>query len=254
MNKGESAELFLKAILLRLKDNDGPHPVLGKIIRLSDDRNLESLKWKPKCQKFFDAQEFEKLRDCLGLKKSSSQSKADITINGINYSVKLQDERPSIINHTTRPGFERICDSLGIKIDNLDKIIAAYWKKRSDGTITEDIGNNDSRSPFLSHKEYFRPIINYFVFVGSGSRDSKYVAERVLVMDYKSMQNGIRMIDKNQYFDDVWPNLVFSLRGGGKSKRGMPKNYPNCRNRASIEKWVCKTSDGYKGALSVRVG
>lgn len=253
MNKGESAELFLKAILLRLKDNDGSHPVLGKIIRLSDDRNLESLKWKPKCQKFFDAQEFEKLRDCLGLKKSSSQSKADITINGINYSVKLQDERPSIINHTTRPGFERICDSLGIKIDTLDKIIAAYWKKRSDGTITEDIVNSNIDSPFLSHKEYFRPIINYFVFVGSGSRDSKYVAERVLVMDYKSMQNGIRIIDKNQYYDEVWPNLRFSLRGGGPSKRGMPKNYPNCKNSTSIGKWTNKTQEGYKGALSVRV-
>ena len=254
MNKGEKAEIFLKAMLLRLKDSNETHPILGKIIHLSDDTNLASLQWKSECQKFFDSKEFEKLQKYLGLKKSSNQSKADVTINGINYSIKLQDERPSIINHTTRPGFERICNFLGIKIDTLDKIITEYWKKRSDGIITEDIGNNDRRSPFLSHKEYLKPIINYFVFDGTGSRDSNYVAKKVLVIDYKSMQNGIRIIDKNQYFDDVWPNLVFSLRGGGKSKRGMPKDYPNCKNSASIGMWTNNTSDGYKGALSVRVG
>jgi len=253
VNKGEEAELFLKADLLRLKDSGESHPVLGKILQLSDGTDLENLEWKPQCLSLLDSKEFENLQECLGLKKSASRIKADVTINNVKYSVKLKNEKPSIINHTTRPGFERICKSLGIKIKTLDQIIDEYWRKRKKGIITEDIGNDDSLSPFLSHKKYLRPIINYFVFSGTGSADSNYPAEKVLVIDYKLLQTGITVYDKDKYFDHVWPKLVFSLRGGGKAKRGMPKNYPNCVCNESIGKWTRKTDDGYKGALSVRV-
>lgn len=253
MNKGEGAELFLKADLLRLKDSGESHPVLGKILQLSDGKDLENLKWKPQCQSLLDSQEFEDLQECLGLKKSPSRSKTDVTINNVKYSVKLKNEKPSIINHTSRPGFERICTSLGIKIETLDQIIDEYWRRRKKEIITEDIGNDDSRSPFLSHKEDLRPIINYFIFSGTGSADSDYPAEKVLVIDYKLLQTGITVYDKDKYFDHVWPKLVFSLRGGGKAKRGMPKDYPNCEDSESIGRWTKKTSDGYKGALSVRV-
>ncbi len=254
MNKGEKAEIFFKAKLLYLKDSGEELADIGEITQLSDDSNLEDLEWDSEYLPLLNNRDFECIQKCIGLKKSSNMSKADVTINNISYSIKLKDEKPSIINHTTRLGFERICDQLHIEIEILDGIILEYWKKRFDGTITEDIRNNDPRCPFITYKDYFKPIINYFVFTGSGSKDSKYIAEKVLVLDYKALENVINIYDKDEYFDSIWSNLIFSLRGGGKSKRGMPKNYPNCKDSESISKWTRKIKGEYKGALSVRVG
>ena len=254
MNKGEKAEIYLKAFLLKEKDKSLRNTIFGKISSLSDDGNLETLTWKDSFQSHLDNFEFEKIMKYVGIEKSPGRSKADITINNVNYSVKLKNERPSIINHTTRPGFENVCCRIGLKINEFDTIISEYWQKRLGGIITEDVYNRNPMSPFQSHKNYLLPIINYFVFDGTGSGDSAYKADEVLEVDYSSLPNNLKIINKNDYFDSVWPKLDFSIRGGGASMRGMPKTYPNCKNSASIGKWTRKTKDGYKGALSVRVG
>ena len=254
MNKGEKAEIFFKAKLLYLKDSGEELTDIGEITQLSDDSNLEDLEWDSKYLPLLNNRDFESIQECIGLKKSSNMSKADVTINNISYSIKLKDEKPSIINHTTRPGFERICGILKIEMDPLDQCIEKYWEKRIAGTITEDIRNSDPQCPFTPYKDYFKPIINYFVFTGAGSQDSEFPAEQVLVLDYKALENKINIYNKDQYFDSIWPKLIFSLRGGGESKRGMPKDYPVCADSESIGKWTKETPDGYKGALSVRVG
>jgi len=254
VNKGEEAEIYLKAFLLKEKEKNLGNTIFGNISSLCDDGNLETLTWKDSFQSHLDNFEFENIRDRIGIKKSPGSSKADITINDVNYSIKLRDERPSIINHTTRPGFENICCRIGLKINEFDSIISEYWQKRLGGVITEDVYNRNPMSPFQSHKNYLRPIINYFVFDGTARGYSDYKADEVLEVDYSSLPNNLKIINKDNYFDSVWPRLDFSIRGGGASMRGMPKKYPNCKNSASIGKWTRKTSDGYKGALSVRVG
>ena len=252
MNKGEKAEIYFKAKLLHLKDSGDELAGIGRITQLSDDKNLEDLEWDDRYLPLLINRDFESIQECIGLEKSSSRSKTDVIINNVNYSVK-SDDKPSIINHTLRPGFVRICNHLEIEIDTLDQCFEDYWEKRIKGTINEDIRNDDDESPFVHHREYFRPIINYFVFRGTGSRDSKFPAQQVLVLDYEALDNEISIYDEDTYFDSIWSKLVFSLRGGGKSKRGMPKNYPDCKNSESIGKWTRKFEGEYKGALSVRV-
>lgn len=128
MNKGEKAEIYLKAFLLKEKDKSLRNTIFGKISSLSDDGNLDKLTWKDSFQPLLDNFEFEKIIKNIGIEKSPGKSKADITINNVNYSVKLKKEKPSIINHTTRPGFENVCCRIGLKIDEFDKIISEYWK------------------------------------------------------------------------------------------------------------------------------
>jgi len=254
MNKGEKAEIYIKAFLLRQKDMGLTDTIFGRISSLSDDSNLAKLVWRDKFQPYLDKFDYKKIQDKIGIKKSPGASKADVTVNGINYSVKLKNEKPSLINHTARPGFENVCCRIGVKIDKFDDIISEYWKKRQKRTIREDVVSNDIKSPFRKHKKYLSPIINYFIFDGTGGGDSDYKADKVLEIDYKALPKNLKIVDKNKYFDSVWPKLVFSMRGGGKSKRGMPKNYPDCKNSSSIGKWTRQTKEGYKGALSVRVG
>ena len=215
---------------------------------------MNVIEWKPEYQEIFDKRDYELLKKKLGLQKSSSRSKSDLKINHIQYSLKLKKEKPSIVNHTVRPAFERICTLLGIEINTLDEIILDYWNKREEGILTEDIKNDTDQSPFFNFEQYMMPILNYFIFTGSGAADSKFPADKVLVVNYSSLEDEMEIFDKEQYFAHVWNKLVFSMRGGGNSKRGMPKNYPECDNFDSVSKWTRKTNDGYKGALSVRVG
>lgn len=250
MNIGEKSEVYLKAYLLREKDKNQENTIFKKITHLSDDVNLSKLTWTDKAEKYLEVYDVEKLNKELGLGKSSAQSKSDITINDVNYSVKeVNANPPSIINHTTRPGFERICSCLGIDIRTFDKIISEYWKKRTKGIIREDVINSDSESsPFYDHKEYLRPIINYFLFTGTGSCESEFPADKILELDYKNLPESIQVLEKNEYFDSIWQRLQISVRS-----KGMPKNYPECKGYDSIRKWTEISQGEYRGALSIRV-
>jgi hypothetical protein len=154
----------------------------------------------------------------LGIVKAGTSMKADIQINGINYSIKSSEKRPAIINHTFRRGFLRITRKLGIPIQPLDEQVASYWDVRQSDKfkLGEDISGYDRRnaSIFISpdFKEYFRPIFNYFAFTGTGRSDSPAPAEYILEFDDPTDISTWRVIPKDSFYDQAWPNLIFSVR------------------------------------------
>lgn len=224
--------------------------IFGKITHLGDDRNLSCLRWNAKCDAILRSYNIGKLIKILGIQKSATFSKTDISINGKQFSVKEINGAPAaIINHTPRPGFERICDKLGIGISELDEIIEHYWKLRKNGDIKEDTKISDERCPFVAHKKFLKDVINYFIFDGSGSRDSPYPADAILEIDYKKLPKRMKVIGKDDYFEGVWPKLIFSVRS-----KGMPPTYPRCDGADSIKKWTRRADDLFKGSLHVRVG
>lgn len=249
MNKGEKAELFLKASLLRFKDNNKTHPVLGKIIHLSDDTNLSSLNWKNEANVFLQSFDVTNLVNTLGIGKARASSKADIAINGIQYSLKeINASPPAIVNHTPRPGFENVCKKVGVSIIKLDRIISNYWQLRQQGIIKEDTKTSDQNCPFKPHKKYLKPIIEYFIFTGTGQGDSNHPADKILEINYRNLHNEMKIFEKDTYFDQVWDKLVFSIRS-----KGMSPKYPNCKNHNSISKWTRIAERKPKGSLHIRV-
>ena len=253
MNIGEKSEYYLKAFLLKQKDKKLEDTVFGKIHQLSDDGNLKELKWKEEADSPLEEFKIEKLIEILEIKKSKSNSKADISINNISYSVKeVSGAKPAIVNHTPRNGFEFACDQCGSSIKTLDEIIESYWKLRLEGILKEDVHTTGENSPFSAQKKYFKPIIEYFLFTGTGSKISNFPAMSILEIDnYKKLPNGIKIIGKKDYFEQIWDNLVFSVRS-----KGMPANYPKERkqeNHKSIKKWTKKINGKNKGSLHIRV-
>ena len=250
MNKGEISEYILKAFLLREKDERREDTIFGKITELSDDGELENATWQKKAESSLKKFDYHKIEKILGIGKSKTGTKADVSVNNVRYSVKeINSAPPAIVNHTPRNGFENVCERIGAQIDTLDSIIDEYWEKRIEGKITEDVSNSNEISPFLKYKKYLKPIINYFLFTGTGSKDSNFPADKVLLVKYKDLPEGLEIIKKEDYFESIWKHLVFSLRS-----KGMPPSYEHGNNEyESVRCWT-KLKDGrYKGALHIRV-
>lgn len=249
MNIGEESEYYLKAFLLKQKYKKLSDTVFGVINELSDDGNLAELIWKHEAEPFLKSFDITNLIKTLGITKSRGSSKADITINGVSYSVKeMGASPPAIVNHTARHGFENACANVGSSIATLDKIITEYWKLREGKIIKEDTKISNPNCPFIHYKDYLKPIIEYFLFTGTGRSVSNFPATKILEINYKKLPIEIKIFEKDNYFEQVWDKLVFSIRS-----KGMPKNYPNCDNGDSIAKWTKKAEKKYKGALHIRV-
>ena len=85
--------------------------------------------------------------------------------------------------------------------------------------------------------------------MGTGSRDSNFPAEKILNVKYKELPNELEIIEKEDYFESVWENLVFSLRS-----KGMPNGYEhNNHEYESVRRWTRFTDGRYKGALHIRI-
>ena len=251
MNIGEKSEICFKAYMLRQRDEDLEDTVFGKITKLSDDANLADLEWNPSLQNALDDNDGKTLKDELGINTSGPYSKMDISINNVKYSIKEigpTAKDPAIVNHTTRPGFEKACCRLNVPITELDNIIDEYWELRKEKKeIMQDTKNSDNICPFLEHEEYMKPIIEYFLFEGTGTGTSIIPADAVLEIDYRRLPACIRIHDKQHCYDEIWQRLVFSVRS-----KQMPPNYPNCVNSESIGKWTKKMNERDKGCLHIR--
>ena len=254
MNTGERNELLIKLRLVEMR----MHNISATIF---NNEKIESVGFNG--QEYLDIpigyENYSSLPDndlitlakATQIAKAGIYDKADVYINRVGYSIKsLSDAPPALVNHTARDGWERVCSNIHCDIGYLDNIIAKYWDLRLRGVITEDINNSNPNSPFASHKDYLLPILNYFLFKGSGSRDSKSPADFILDFTDPINETTWRKYG-NDYIDSHWDKLVFSLR----SSKGMG-NYPNIKNpikKASMDKWTVYHSGGYKGALHVRV-
>ena len=256
MNAGERDELLIQLKLVELRDTGQILPSLGRIesVKLMTEyRNLPTPTDIAILQEISET-DLAQLAVEVGIHKAGAFLKADVVINGIGVSLKsLRKGPPAIVNHTSRPGFERAADYCGVNINDLDVLIADYWRLRLAGTITEDTRNTDSYSPFANHKSILKPYLNYFLFKGTGSKLSDLPSEYILSFSDPLNIATWRLFNQSEAVDDIWGGLVFSLR----SKKGMPPGYPNVTARysdvlPSIRMWTREIAGDYRGALHIR--
>ena len=122
---------------------------------------------------------------------------------------------------------------------------------RKGGIIKEDSHNSDSTSPFKDHKTYLLPILNYFTFKGSATKESPSPAKFILDVSNPLDISTWTFYDE-RFLDLMWDKLIFSIR----AKKGM-KNYPNISDVAekeSMNKWTEMFQGEYRGALHIRLG
>jgi len=256
MNKGERDELLIKLKLIEMRDSGVAPAFLGVPITqlgfgtkcygsLPQGTNLNAIRNN-------DAAIIAACSSTNVL-KAPTNYKSDVYINGKGYSMKsLSGAPPALVNHTARPGFETACNHSGADIAMLDKIIDEYWDLRLAGKITEDIANGNPNSPFAKHQTYMQPILEYFLFTGSGGGVSPYPSD--FILDYRNPldETTWRKFCPQTAVDLLWPKLIFSVR----ATKGMPKDY--CLNNycganaESIAKWVRHSSGKFRGALHIR--
>jgi hypothetical protein len=272
MNSGERNELRLKIMLVHLRDK--------KVKDVGPFSNIQSVGFKDKKGRYFEYKklpndfninnlrnleddQLKELASKMGISKSSTSNKSDVYINGKGYSVKsFEAANPALVNHTTRPGFEIACNYMGISIDKLDRIIENYWNLRQNGIITEDVKNSNPNSPFKDEKEYLRPILEYFLFYGSGRGKSDLPADYILDFHDPLNPNTWKILDKKNAVDIVWDRLVFSLRSKKgmesylklleKEKKGQKLTDKEKTKKESTDKWTKFIQGDYRGALHIR--
>lgn len=250
-NTGEQNEVLLKAFLVKnyfLKSNlTGAPSNLQKITELNFGPNMPIPTWDPKYDKWLADRDFNKLKSIF--KKAKSTFKADVGINGINYSVKNSlGAMPAVINHTNRAGFQKVLQRLNnYPIRSLDIIIQNYWELRKNGAITEDVRNSHAKSPFYNEKEYFKPILEYFLFKGTGRGDSDFPADCLLVFNDPYDPSTYKIYSTDNAVDELWDKLIFSVRS-----KGMPKKYEPENKHIELAPWVMLADELYKGSLHIR--
>lgn len=247
-NLGEEGEVFLKAFLVQQMSLGNEIKFFGKINSLDFGPGFTVPEWKTEYSQMLNSMDYQGLKKIFP--KAPGTYKADIGINGKNYSVKYKGgARSAIVNHTNRKGFLRVCEEVGVGMDQLDSIIREYWEKREAGVITEDVSNSNLQSPFRNHKEYLENFLRYFLFEGTGGRDSKFKADAFIEFSNPKDPETYNILSKEDVINHVWDSLVFSVR----SKKGMPLKY-NPELNADLSAWVrYRPGDEYpKGALHIR--
>lgn len=255
MNSGERDELLIKLYLVTMRDNGAS--LNGAQIKSvgfdgTEYRSIPTII----ANKFrtLTNEELAELTNSLSIGKAPGGAKSDVYINGIGYSLKSSSAAPSaLVNHTSRPGFENVCNKVGVNIKELDKTIDEYWRLRFAGIIAEDTKISDSNCPFKNSKELIKPILEYFLFIGTGSKDSNYPAKYVLEFSNPCDTTTWKILNPSTAVDLIWDNLIFCLR----AKKGMPANYNKetyCKpNAESIARWTEYCSGDYRGALHIRL-
>lgn len=263
-NYGESGELLIKAKLIKIM-LDGEKFIDGSEIKQVDAGDFKSDNGSYSYNQDIDAAvvhevcesgteyDYERIRDILAplhIVKASPRMKADVTINNINYSIKSSAVRPAIINHTFRDGFSLAARHANTNLELLDGEILRYWEKRSQGIIGED-ANGSRRKEFNlfwsnEFKEGFRPIFNYFAFEGTGAGLSPMQAQYILEFDNPLDPKTWKIIDKDNFYNFCWDNLVFSMRHHGK------KIETDTSMSAENKKWARNINGKLRGRLHVR--
>ena len=99
-----------------------------------------------------------------------------------------------------------------------------------------------------------KPILNYFLFDGTGSRDSLFPSNGIILFDDPLKSKNWKLLNKDNAIDFLWRKLVFSIRS-----KGMPNGYPyemskkTLLNKSIIDKWTEHMNEKYKGALHIRI-
>jgi hypothetical protein len=263
-NSGESGELLVKAKLVKMM-MEGEKFLDGSKIKQIDagdfkskdgsytyNQDIHETSINEVCESGakFDYKRIEKILKPIGIVKAGSRMKADVVINNISYSIKSSEDRPAIINHTFREGFSVAARHANANLNLLDTEILRYWENRCQGIIPEDA--NGSRRKELNlfwstkFKEEFRPIFNYFAFVGTGTGLSSMPAKYILEFNDPLEPKTWKIIDKDNFYNVCWDNLVFSMRHHGK------KIETDSTLSAENKTWARKINGKLRGRLHVR--
>jgi hypothetical protein len=259
MNQGERDELIAIMTMLFLKGQGkgftGVACVHSVGNRVRVYRDWDPRLGSPQQLRDLSDEQLAAVARSLGISKAGSGQKADVFINEVGYSLKShRSAPPAIVNHTTRPGWEFACSHSRTSVTWLDGAVASYWVLREQGTIREDVANDDPNSPFAPLMEELSPVLSYFLFRGTGTRLSGAPAAKVLDVAEPTDPKTWSVLSPESVVSQVWERLVFSIR----SKKGMPVGYPNMRpaeaaKKRSIERWTRYWQSEYRGALHVRV-
>lgn len=257
-NKGERDEYLLKLFLIECRERKAVIPV-GESMQLVKSVGSKTteygkpqiwLKWKQ-----LSAEDLIYACNKIQANKAGRDAKADVYINGIGISVKSENGAPpALINHTTREKILRVMEAIHQPILPLDLIVDHYWDLRQNGKCKEDVPNMNIDSPFrrkvgeLVPRKVLTPLLNYFAFDGTGSKDSSEPATLVLSLKTPDDVSTWTYYDKSNFIDSVWEKLVFSIRS-----KGMPEQLFSSPYCMEIMRWTQYIDDSYKGALHVRI-
>lgn len=256
-NQGERDEYLLKLFLIECRKKQMPVPVGSstQIVKSVGGKNHEYgepniwMKWDD-----LSAEDLVYLCNSVKANKAGRYAKADVFINGIGISVKSErGSAPSLINHTTREKILRVMKSINEPILPLDRIVDKYWNLRFDKTIGEDVKNTDLKSPFADRESslpVLKPLLNYFAFDGTGSKDSVEPAEYILSIQNPSDIMTWTYYSKEDFVDSVWERLIFSIRSRETPQKLDQKN----EKHQLMLPWIKEVDGKLKGALSVRIG
>ncbi len=258
-NKGERDEYLLKLFLIECRQKSLPVPIGDKVevVRSVGTKTYEYGKLSFKME--WEQLEAEELISvCMSVKATKAKmfDKSDVYINGIGISVKTErGGNPSIINHTTREKILRVMRSINKPIAPLDSLVNRYWDLRLSGKIGEDTVVCDPLCPFSHPDEekclaIIKPIVNYFAFDGTGTRDSESPAELILSLQSPTDTSTWTYYDKTTFIASVWDRLVFSIRQKATPLR-LDENNPDHRE---MKPWIREINTWLYGALHVRVG
>lgn len=253
INKGELDEYLIKLFLVECREKKLPVPLGKQVVEVCSVGDLDheylvprvSVPWSEQESKFivFICNE-------IHAGKSKSGDKADVYINHIGVSVKSRrGAAPTIINQTSRDKILRVMNSLRQPIAPLDRIVDRYWSFRLNGG-TEDVSNETSPlNPFCvdengcSNLDYLKPLLNYFAFRGSGTKDSRSPAKYVLSIGSPDDISTWVYYDEDNFVEEHWDKFIFSLRS-----HGMPKKITD-----EMIPWIRMVNGRKKGLLNVRI-
>ncbi len=253
VNQGDKDEYLLKLFLVECRKQKRCIPIGDKVEEVKSVQNSKredigypekTLNWNsinPGLLVYFCQQ--------IHADKAGAFDKADVFINDIGISVKSQrGAAPSIINQTPRDKILRVMKAINSPIAPLDHIVNRYWFLRENGGC-EDVFGLNKDNPFSidesgkSNLPYLKPLLNYFTFKGTGTRDSNAPASYVLSVTNPEDTTTWVYYTEETFVDSVWKNLVFSIRG-----KGLPAEITE-----EILPWVRKIDGVKKGTLNVRV-
>lgn len=258
-NKGERDEYLLKLFLIECRQKSVMVPLgdSNQIVKNVGSKTQEYgrlhcyMDWKK-----LEAEELISICASVYATKAGMYEKADVYINGIGVSVKSErGANPSIINHTTRDKILRVMNAVNAPIAPLDQMVNKYWSLRLTAKIKEDVAITEVNCPFSKPDETYclnvlKPLINYFAFDGTGTKDSKAPAQYILSLTDPTDTKTWTYYDKKSFIYSVWKYLVFSIR----SKSTPQSLDPNNQAHQMMKEWIRECDGMLKGSLSVRVG
>ena len=256
INQREKDEYLLKLFLVDCRKNKLPVPIGNNIqvVKNIENSRKEEIGYPDIVMDWNSISSGLLVYICQKIKagKAGAFDKADVYINGIGISVKSRrGQPPTIINQTSREKILRVMRAINNPIAPLDRIVNRYWEHRLSTNGPEDVSYfRDPQNAFSvdekgnSNLPILKPLLNYFAFKGTGTKDSDSPAKYILSIENPVDTNTWVYYDENNFVEAVWYKMLFSIRG-----KGLPKKISD-----EIMPWVRDIGDEKKGTLNVRVG